>query len=241
MRAFESALILLLLVLGVSPRPVRAGENQLRPAITVLGTGEISARPDQAQVTLGVVTQATTASAALDANTRSIKSLFETIAKHGIAEKDMQTSNFSVSPQYRHDRAGTNPPEIVGYQVSNQVRVKVRQLESVGKLLDSVVQGGANQIQGVQFSVADPQPLLDAARRKAVADARRKAELYAKEAGVVLGPVLSIDEQVHGGPRPFEGGMVREMAAAVPIAAGEQDFQVSIVMKFAIEPGNPGK
>ena len=149
----------------------------------------------------------------------------------------MQTSNFSVQPQYKQGQPGQQRAEIVGYQVSNQVRVQVRKLDALGPLLDGAVGEGANQMQGVSFSVAEPDPLLDEARRQAMADARRKAELYAKAAGVDVGRVLLIQEDTPRLPEPLYRGMMMARGAAsdaVPVAAGEQEFHASITVTYAI-------
>jgi hypothetical protein len=163
--------------------------------------------------------------------------LLQSLAERGIAEKDIETAGFQVSPQYRHEPGRVQPPEIVGYQVSNMVQVKVRELAALGKLLDQVVREGANQLHGISFSVAEPTALQDRAREKAMADARRKAELYVKSAGAKLGRVLQIQEQLPQVPRPHNLEFARAAQAAeqVPIAPGEQEIRVSITVSYAIE------
>jgi len=214
--------------------PGRAAEKQpLVPSITVVGSGKSSARPDMAQIQVGVVTEAPLAAKALKDNNDAMNRLFSTLEARGIARKDLQTSNFSVVPQYKRGPHGEQLPEVVGYRVSNQVAVKVRKLDSLGQVLDEVVQQGANQVQGVSFSVAEPTPLLDEARRKAMADARRKAELYAKEAGVTVGRVLLIQEATPHVPGPLVTGLGRA-EAGVPIAEGEQEFGASVTVTYAI-------
>jgi uncharacterized protein YggE len=193
---------------------VRAEDRRVQtPSITVTGTGEATARPDMAQIQVGVVTQATTAGAALKENSAAVEQLLKALRDRGIAERDLQTSNFNIAPQYRQTQ-GQHAPEIVGYQVSNQVQVKVRRLDSLGTLLDEAVSKGANQVNGISFGLAEPGPFLDQAREKAVAEARRKAELYARAAGVKLGKVLVIDENQHHGPQPMFVGHRRRRAAA---------------------------
>lgn len=209
--------------------------KKLIPSITVVGSDEVSARPDMARVTVGVVTQGASAAKALKENTDSMQKLFEKLASLGIADKDMQTANFNVTPQHRRGPQGQYEPEIVGYEVSNQLHIKVRNLKNLGDVLDQVVEAGANSIQGVSFAVAEPKPLQDQAREKALADARRKAELYAKAAGVKLGRVLLIQETTPRLPQPpmFQA---RAMAgAAVPVAPGEQEFSASITVTYALE------
>jgi uncharacterized protein YggE len=192
----------------------------------------VSARPDTAEVTAGVVTQAATAALALAVNGAGIEKVLKAVTDLGIAERDVQTSNVSVVPLGRQGRQEPQPPEIVGYEVSNQVRVKVRDLARLGRLLDALVGQGANVLGGISFSIADPSALLDQARAKAMADARHKAEVYAGAAGIYLGRILSVSE-AGSGPSRFEAP--RMMAAsAVPIAPGEQELQVAITVKYAI-------
>ncbi len=205
------------------------------PAIIVVGSDKVSVKPDMAEIQVGVVSQASSAAKALKDNTQAMTALFKALSARGIADKDIQTSNFSVSPQYRQHSQGQGP-EIVGYQVTNQVHIKVRQLSSLGDVLDEVVTAGSNQIHGINFTVADPKPVLDEARRKAMVDARHKAELYATSAGVTLGSVLLISEQTAHAPSPvLMGAAPMARGAAVPIAPGEQDFAATITVTYRIK------
>jgi uncharacterized protein YggE len=224
--------------------PAGAEQKQaLIPSITVVGSGKVSARPDTAQVQVGVVTQAPLAARALEDNNDAMARLFSTLDARGIARKDVRTANFSVAPQYRRGAHGEQMQEVVGYRVSNEARVRVRKLDSLGQVLDAVVKEGANHVQGISFSVAEPTPLLDEARRKAVADAGRKAGLYARETGVRLGRVLLVREESPHLPVPAFLGGARAGAAAVPIAEGEQEFGASITVTYAIaeQPGKEGR
>jgi len=188
-----------------------------------------------AEVQVGVVTQAASAEDALKANNEAMERLMGALTARSIAEKDVQTSGFSIVPQYKYEPQGRHDPKIVGYQVSNQVHVRVRQLAALGPLLDAVVGKGANQVGGIHFAVAEPAPYLDDARRKAVADARRKAELYAGAAGVELGRVLLLDEAPHG-PRPVGAQpMARAAGPAVPVAAGELEFHAGVTITYALK------
>ena len=244
--------VILMLTMVFSAVPAVMGQETLPPAprqplgssISVVGSGTAAGRPDTAEVTAGVIAQAPTAGQALAQNTASMEKVLNAVAGLGIADKDIQTVNISVSPQRRQGRPDAQqPPEIVGYEVSNQVRVTVRDLKVLGRLLDELVGHGANALGGIRFSVADPAPLLDQARARAIADARRKAEVYATTAGVKVGRVLSIQESAAAAPR-FEG--VRAMSlSAVPVAAGEQEFQASVSVTYAIRsarvPGARGE
>jgi uncharacterized protein YggE len=201
-----------------------------RSTVTVAGVGTVSATADQAEITTGVVTQAATAAQALAANSQAMERLLQALGSLGIASRDIQTINVSVSPQRRPPKEG-QPPEIVGYEVTNQVRVKVRDLSRLGRVLDQQVGQGANLVSGINFGVQEPAPLLDEARKRAMADARRKADLYAAGAGLKVGRVLSVREAGVAPPAPRA-----MMSAAVPVAPGEQEIQASVTVTFTLEP-----
>ncbi len=204
------------------------------PSIMVVGSGMAAARPDTAEVSAGVVTQAGTAAQALTQNSVAMDKVLKAVTALAIADRDVQTATVNVVPMRRQGRQEPQPPEIVGYEVSNQVRIKVRDLTTLGRLLDALVGQGANVLGGISFSVADPAPVLDQARTKAMGDARRRAEVYAQAAGVKVGPVLSIREATPAIPR-FGGEMPRAMVvSAVPVAPGEQEFQASVTITYAI-------
>ncbi len=205
-------------------------------AIVVVGEGEASAQPDTAEVQVGVVTLAASAAEALQANNAAVARLFKALEGRQIAKKDLQTSNFGISPEYKHGPQGQQLAEIVGYQVQNQLSVKIRQLPTLGPVLDELVREGANQIHGINFSVSDPSRLLDTAREKAIADARRKADVYAHAAGIKAGKVVRIDEEGdRATPRPPMMAYARQAVASVPIASGERTFHVRVVVTFAID------
>jgi len=211
------------------------GPRPPAPSISVTGSGTAAGRPDTAEVMTGVITQGPTAAAALAQNSAVVEKVLKAVKALGIAERDIQTSSINVTPQRRQGRQEAYPPDIVGYEVSNQLRVKVRDIAGLGRLLDEMVAQGANNLGGIRFSVADPAPLLDQARQMAVADARRKAEVFATAASVKLGGVLSIRESSAMVPRP-EAFQMRAMApAAVPVATGEQEYQTSVDITYALE------
>jgi len=220
----------------MTAQPV-AAEDMPR-VITVSGTGEATARPDQATVTLGVLTEATTAREALSANNTAMQAVFTQLEGLGIPEENIQTSNFSVSPQYPPYRPdGTSEPRrIIGYQVSNMVSVKFDDLDRLGPGLDAIVSSGANQLYGISFSIAETDTLMMEARTDAVADARARAETLAAAAGVTLGRVLNINEG--GGSYPQPVMYARAEAAfdsSVPVASGEQTISANVSMTFEIE------
>lgn len=209
----------------------------LAPSITVSGEGEVKGKPDMAVITVGVGTEAKTAAEAMDANNQAMHQLMATLKQEGIEERDIQTTNFNISPQYRQDEA-RQQPKIVGYQVENQVTIGVRDLAKLGGLLEKLVQSGANRMHGIQFKFSDRKALVNDARRQALADARQAAEIYAEAAGVQLGEVLLIREQGTAVPMPFQGVQMEMMAAraSVPISAGEQAVSVNISVTYALVP-----
>lgn len=204
--------------------------------IAIEGRGEVRAAPDMATINSGVTTQGATAREALDANTAAMSELIAALKQSGIEARDIQTSGFSVNPNYvysdaRDDLGYTMPPKINGYQVSNSVTVVVRDLEELGSILDQSVTVGANTVNGVSFSVADPSELLDEARKLAFDDARDKAELYAGVADATLGDLEQISErQDFNAPQPYPMYARAEMAgsAPVPVEAGEMSFAITV-------------
>jgi uncharacterized protein YggE len=225
----------LALVLATAPLPLAAQEIDPPRGVTVVGAGEVRARPDLAVVRIGVVSQASTARAALDANNAAMRDIMAALAKEAIAGRDVQTSQFSVQPRYRHDPDNQLPPRIDGYEVSNQLAVVIRDLDKLGPVLDLAVSVGSNQILGVEFSLADPEPRRDEARRLAVADAVRKAELYAAAAKIELGASRAITEQAFAGPpQPLYRRMEMSAEPSVPIAEGEQAIAVEVTINWGI-------
>jgi uncharacterized protein YggE len=210
-------------------------DDRLVPSITVVGQGEVQVQPDMATVTLGVTTEAANAADAVKANNDRMAQLLKALRVFDVADKHVQTSNFNVSPKHSVDRDRREPPRIVGYTVSNQVQVKIMELSRLGAILDAAVSAGGNTIHGVAFSLAEPGPHLDQARRKAMADALARAELYAAAAGVKLGAPLVISEQSPPGvPRFALGARVAMAEAAVPIATGEETIAAHVNVTYAI-------
>ena len=214
-----------------------AAEDEFGRVISVTGEGKAAAPPDMAVIRTGVVTYRPKATEALSANNESMKKILEVLKTFNIASKDIQTSGFNVSPESKRDERGRTQPEIIGYRVTNQASVKVRNLDDLGKVLDSLVRAGSNQLSGVSFGLEDPTSILNQARNRAVADARSRAELYAQAAGVQLGKVLTISEQPIEMPRPqpFVRAMAMESVSSVPVATGEQEVHARIHMVFALE------
>jgi uncharacterized protein YggE len=232
----SGALLLVAAALGAAAcAPMGPGGHHVRTStVTVAGIGTVSAAPDMAEITTGVVAQAPTAAKALAANSQAMERLLQALGTLGVAARDIQTTNISVSPLRRQGRDG-QPPEITGYEVTNQVRVKVRDLSGLGRVLDQQVGQGANLVYGIQFGRQEPAPLLDEARKRAMADARRKAELYGAAAALKVGRVVAVQEAGAASPRP-EMAPRMAMSAAVPVAPGEQEMQASVTVTLTFEP-----
>jgi uncharacterized protein len=203
------------------------------PAISVTGEANMSVAPDQAQIDGGVSTDAKTAREASDANNAAMGKVLLALKGAGIDEKDYQTSRLSLQPQYAPNRTGPSP--VVGYRASNRVTIKVRDVTKVANIIDVLVGAGANDIGGIHFVVTQASKLLDEAREQAIADARRKAQIYAKAAGVTLGEPIAISEQ--GAPTPmFRSKVAAGMATSAPVAQGEETLSVSVSVSWAIKP-----
>ena len=233
MTRLGAAVVLVLALAGSGCAPM-GGHHARTSTVTVAGVGTVSAAPDMAEITTGVVTQAPTAAQALAANSQAMERLLQALGALGVAPRDIQTTNISVSPLRRQGRDG-QPPEIIGYEVTNQVRVKVRDLSGLGRVLDQQVGQGANLVYGIQFGRQEPAPLQDEARKRAMADARRKAELYASAASLKVGRVVAVQEAGAASPRPEMAARVM-MSAAVPVAPGEQEIQASVTVTFTLKP-----
>ncbi len=202
------------------------------PAISVTGEATVSAAPDLAKIDTGVVTQAKTAREATEANNTTMGKVLLALKGTGIDEKDFQTSRLSLYPQYAPYNNGPNI--VVGYQASNRVTIKLRDVTKLASTIDALVAAGANNIGGINFMVSEPSKLLDDARERAIADARRKAEIYAKAAGVELGAPLGISEEGAAAPMQFRN-MAARAAAPTPVAQGEETLHVTVNVSWAIK------
>jgi uncharacterized protein YggE len=203
------------------------------PALTVSGEATVSASPDEAQIGAGVSSDGKTAREASDTNNTAMGKVLLALKAAGIEQKDIQTSQLSLQPQYAPNRNGPSP--VVGYRASNRVTIKLHDVVKVASTIDMLVGAGANEIDGIAFSVANASKLLDEARERAIADARRKAEIYAKAAGVTLGAPLAISEEGAPGPMPYRR-MSQGLAAATPIAPGEQTLHITVSVSWVIGP-----
>ena len=203
--------------------------------ISVQGIGGVAAKPDSANARAGIETRCATPDEALAANTKTMTALMTALKHYGVAERDIETSAFDVSPIYgQATPRGVN--SIEGYQVINQVSVRVRDLSKLGVLLSSLVEAGANRLNGVSYEIADPAPFVDQARKAAIADARKRADLYAAAAGAKIKQVLSISEgSGYAPPMPVSLRAMKAGAEAVQVAGGEQNITVSVAVVYEID------
>ncbi len=215
---------------GVTQAAQTVGGSVVRQ-ITVIGTGEAKGTPDQATVQLGVQSQAPTSSAALADNNTKMEALIAKLKELGIADKDIQTSNFSISPTY-----GNDGQAVTGYQVNNSASVTIRNIATTGTLLDSVVAAGSNSIYGISFGIGDPKSLQGEARNAAITNAKAQAEAMAQAAGGSVGQILSITESIGSVPQPMmmQSEAMMADAKAVPISQGEQSVSAQVQITYEL-------
>jgi uncharacterized protein YggE len=210
------------------------------PSLSASGEGVVTAAPDLAIVNIGVVSKGATAREALDANNTDMQSVIDAIRAAGIEDPDIGTSGFSINPVYDIppeplQGQPREAPSIVGYEVTNQVTVRIRELAESGAVLDQVVSAGANQINSISFDIDDQEKLRDEAIRLAIADARRKAEIMAEAAGVDMLRILSVSINDFAQPVMFDRAVAMAAPApAVPILGGEHSITVNATVEWEI-------
>lgn len=232
------------LALGAAAIPAVASAQAEIPMPPIAGTrlditasGEVTRVPDVAVISAGVVTRQQTASAAIQENSSRMERVLAALKKAGVAERDVQTSSLSLSPEYRYQE--NQPPQLVGYTASNQVSIRFRDIRNSGKILDALVAEGANQINGPNLTIDKPEAALDEARQQAIANGKARAELYARALGKRVARVVSVSEG--GGsypvPPPMPVMMEARMAgqADTKVVPGEQKLQVSVSMVFDLQ------
>jgi len=223
---------------------LQAAEDTPIPRILVNGQGTANIAPDMAILELTVTREADTAQAALKAGSSAMADVLAAMKKAGVAERDLQTSGFSIQPRYTYptskSASDTNAPRIVGYTVRNALTVKVRDIDDVGMILDKSVSLGVNEGGNIQFTNDDPSATITQARVQAMNDASNKAATLAQAAGVEVGKILEISEQsYYPSPSPAPMARMKSSAAyadeAVPVAAGENTYSVSVSVSYAID------
>ena len=220
---------------------VQAGDNEPYPRIMVNGEGRAELVPDMALLQLSVTRDADTARQALDANSAAMAQVIKALRDQGIAERDIQTSNFGIQPRYVYPQPKAQgerePPRIVGYTVRNGLNVRVRDLAKLGAIIDQSVTLGVNEGGNIMFTNDDPSAAIDKARAGAVQDATARAKTLASAAGVKLGRLLEIWENTYDlAPAPMMRAemMASDAAAAAPVAAGENSYRVTVSVSYAI-------
>ncbi len=229
-------------VLGVLSIAAAASPAAADPAsptrLTIVAEGKVDRAPDLAEVSGGVVTTAPTAAAAMAENATRMNAVVAAVKKAGIADRDMQTGGINLQPQYRYQN--NEPPVLTGYQATNTLSLRIRRIADTGRLLDTLVGVGANQISGPEFRVDDSAAALDEARVKAVKTARARAELYAAAAGLHVKRIAAISEAGASAPGPRPMAMMRMVAdaapaAPTPVAPGDVALSVSVTIQFELE------
>jgi uncharacterized protein YggE len=218
--------------------PALAHDEPQKRTISLSATGAVKTTPDRVDISTGVVSEAKSAREALDANTAAMTKVVEALKADGIEAKDIQTVNFSVGPVYEqrpYDRPDGKAPEVVGYRVTNQVRITLRDIKTLGAILDKVVSLGSNQIDSIEFGVDEPETLKDEARKLALKNVTDNAKLYAEAAGVILGQILSISEEESAYyPRAVPAAARMDAAKEVPIEAGTAAVEVRVRVTWEI-------
>ena len=236
----KHALLSALLCAAAVPMPAQAQQATINQSITgtrldISATGEVTRVPDIAVISAGVVSRAATATAAIGEASARMERVRAALKRAGVADRDVQTSSISLNPEYRYPE--NQAPELTGYTASNQVTVRFRDIRSSGKILDALVAEGANQINGPNLTIDNPDAALDEARANAVASGRARAQLYARSLGMRVARLVSVSES--GGyavppPAPPQP-MMMARDASTKIDPGEQKLQVSLAMVFELQ------
>jgi uncharacterized protein YggE len=231
---------------GALSQPAFAQEKNVsekqQTFVVVTGEGEVQAAPDMAILDLSVLREAKTAREALTDNNKAMSKVLGAMKEAGIEDRDLQTSGVNIQPTYTYpnDKNGLKAPKIIGYNVTNGLTVRVRDLNKVGDLLDKSIDLGVNQSGGLRFVNDDPSKALMDARKKAMENAMEKAKIMTETAGAKVGRVLEITEYVNNGrPMPMARTKMIAMAAepasdSVPLSAGENSYNVNVTVKFEI-------
>lgn len=230
--------IAVLLACAVPLAPAAAQGAAVSQAISgtrldVAATGEVSRVPDQVRIHAGVVTQSPNASEAIRQNAAKMAQVRRALQRAGVAERDIQTSNISLYPDYRHRE--NEPPLLTGYRASNDLNIRFRDIARVGPIIDALVAEGVNQINGPTLEIARPETALDEARTRAIAIARARADLYARALGMRVRRILSVSEPGAMPIRPMAEMRLQAADASTQIAPGEQTLSVTLNVSFELE------
>ena len=242
--SFLTALAGVAAILPAAGAIAQTAPTTVEPMVPAAGTvldvsaeGRTTRVPDLATIRAGVVSQSPTAAAALTDNAQRMTKVLDALKRAGVAPRDIATSSVQLSPQYRY--ADNQPPVITGYQATNTVSIRFRDVAKSGTILDALVAQGANQIDGPNLSIDKPEAALDEARADAIAQAKRRADLYAKAAGLRVARIVSIAESgqdTGGSPQPMMAMMRGAMAKdSTQIAPGEKDVTVTLSVRFLLD------
>ncbi|WP_374634656.1 SIMPL domain-containing protein [Paracoccus sp. (in: a-proteobacteria)] len=250
-----------LIVLGAAPLtaqtpapdtpqpPAMMGDHGMKPhgmhqapmaQLTVSGQGQATTQPDLATINLGVSTRAATAAEAMSQNADAQTKVIEALKAEGIEARDIQTAGLNLTPMMDYSDNG-QPPKLTGYAAQNSVTVRVRDIAGLGVVLDKLIASGANEISGITFSREDMTATEDEARSKAVADARRRAEIMAEAAGMQLGPLMALSDVVMDNgtmPMPRMAMAAEAKMGAAPIEAGELAVTTSVTAVYGLRPAD---
>lgn len=223
---------------AVAAAPVAA---QIQDAVSIEGTrleimatGESTQVPDLVIINAGVVTEAPTAQAALAQNASQMRSVLAALRQAGIAERDIQTASINLNPRY--DYGNDRAPQLVGYNASNQLTIRFREIEQSGPIIDALVAQGVNQINGPSLQIEDPDDALDAARRDALTQARERADIYASALGMQVTRIVAVSESGNSRPpMPMAMRAQAESDASTQIVPGEQSLNVTLSVVFELQ------
>lgn len=232
---FGASLLALALPAAAAAQPAAVQEIS-GTRLDVVAVGEVTRVPDVARINAGVITRAQTATEALRLNAQRMSAVRDALRRAGIADRDIQTSNIGLHPDYRH--AENQPPTLVGYQAMNEVTIRFRDIAQTGRILDALVAQGANQINGPMLEIDRPEAALDEARQAALVNARARAELYARSLGMRVVRVLSVSEAGVPSipyPRPMAVGRAAMAMDSANIEPGEQRLSVALTVSFELQ------
>lgn len=235
----RSAFLGFLLIFAACPRVVAEEKTQdkvMDRTITVSASGQVSAEPDEARIASGVTSDAKTAREALSVNSNAMKNVIAELKAKGIDAKDIQTTQFNVEPVYVYPQDG-QPPQITGFRVANSVTILVRQIDHLGEVMDQMVTAGANQMNSISFGLSKAETLKDDARKEAIANALRRAKLYAASAGAEVGEIVQISEDVtYSAPQPVAFAGVKTVSPdVVPVERGTQQIEARVTATWRLK------